>query len=54
MRRFERGNGKIDGSGLGLSIVKVICDRAGADITVVSPRHLRDEGVELRVRLPLA
>ena len=54
MRRFERGNGKIDGSGLGLSIVKVICDRAGADITVVSPRQLRDEGVELRVRLPLA
>ncbi|GEO87025.1 MULTISPECIES: sensor histidine kinase [Alphaproteobacteria] len=54
MRRFERGSGKISGAGLGLAIVKVIADRAGATVDVVSPRLARSEGVEVRVRLPVA
>lgn len=54
MRRFERGNGKIGGAGLGLAIVKVICDRAGADISVTSPRPVGKDGVEVKVSIPLA
>lgn len=54
MRRFERGHGKIGGIGLGLSIVKVICDRAGADISVTSPRAIGKDGVEVKVTIPLA
>ena len=54
MRQFERGNVKIDGSGLGLAIVKAIADRVGGAVDVVSPRSGRNEGVEVRVRLPIS
>lgn len=53
LERFERGNGKISGNGLGLAIVNAIVDRAGATLNVVSPRAMRDDGVEVRVKLPL-
>ncbi|MBP1847403.1 two-component system OmpR family sensor kinase [Rhizobium petrolearium] len=52
-RRFERGTGKIGGAGLGLAIVKVITDRVGATIDVISPRPVMNQGVEVRVRLPV-
>lgn len=54
MLRFERGNGKIGGSGLGLSIIKAIIERTGMTVNVISPRPERPHGVEVQVRLPLA
>lgn len=54
MQRFERGNGKINGSGLGLSIIKAIADRTGMVVTVISPRPAKPEGVQVQVKLPLA
>ena len=54
MRRYERGPGRLGGNGLGLSIVKVICDRTGATLTVTSPRPGSPEGVEMQIALPLA
>ncbi|MCM2474499.1 two-component sensor histidine kinase [Rhizobium sp. CG5] len=54
MQRFERGEGKIGGSGLGLSIIKAIADRTGMTMTVLSPRPVRQQGVEVQVQLPLA
>ncbi|NGO66052.1 HAMP domain-containing protein [Rhizobium daejeonense] len=54
MQRFERGDAKIGGSGLGLSIIKAIADRAGMTVKVISPRPIKDEGVEVHVKLPLA
>lgn len=54
MQRFERGDAKIGGSGLGLSIIKAITDRTGMTVNVVSPRPVKHEGVEVQVKLPLA
>lgn len=54
MLRFERGPGKIGGSGLGLSIIKAVADRAGMKLNVVSPRVPGNTGVEIEVQLPLA
>lgn len=54
MQRFERGDAKIGGSGLGLSIIKAIADRTGMTLEVISPRPIRHEGVEVQVKLPLA
>lgn len=54
MQRFERGDAKIGGSGLGLSIIKAIADRAGMTVNVISPRPVRHQGVEVQVKLPLA
>jgi two-component system OmpR family sensor kinase len=53
-KRFERGSGKVGGSGLGFSIVKAIADRTGMSLTIVSPRPLKHEGVQIQVKLPLA
>lgn len=53
MRRFERGNGKIGGAGLGLSIIKVIADRVDAKIDVVSPRPDINRGVEMKIMIPI-
>lgn len=54
MQRFERGEAKIGGSGLGLSIIKAIADRTGMTVNVISPRPVKHEGVEVQVKLPLA
>ena len=54
MLRFERGNAKIGGSGLGLSIIKAIADRTGMTVTVISPRPDKSDGVEVQVNQPLA
>ncbi len=53
MLRFERGPGKVGGSGLGLSIIKAIADRTGMKLTVVSPRVPGEAGVAIQVSLPL-
>lgn len=53
MLRFERGPGKVGGSGLGLSIIKAIADRTGMVLNVLSPRALGKAGVEIKVQLPL-
>lgn len=53
MLRFERGNAKIGGSGLGLSIIKAIADRTDMTVTVISPPD-KSDGVEVQVNLPLA
>lgn len=53
MRRFERGNLKTVGSGVGLAIVTAIADRVGAAVDVVSPRRGKGEGIEVRVSLPV-
>ncbi|MCW1748830.1 sensor histidine kinase [Rhizobium acaciae] len=54
MRRFERGAGKIGGTGLGLAIVTAIADRIGADVQIVSPRPVKNEGVQVDIKLPVA
>ncbi|MCW1409364.1 ATP-binding protein [Rhizobium sp. 1AS11] len=54
MRRFERGAGKIGGTGLGLAIVTAIADRIGADVQIVSPRPVKNEGVQVEIKLPVA
>lgn len=54
MLRFERGPGKVGGSGLGLSIIKAVAERAGMKLNVVSPRVPGNTGVEIQVQLPLA
>ncbi|PDS45295.1 two-component sensor histidine kinase [Rhizobium anhuiense] len=54
MQRFERGNVKIGGSGVGLAIVTAIADRIGADVKMVSPRVARSEGVQVEINLPVA
>ncbi len=60
MQRFERGEGKIIGSGLGLSIIKAITERTGMTLRVISPRPADEDdattqqGVQVEVRLPLA
>jgi two-component system, OmpR family, sensor kinase len=54
MLRFERGTTKMGGNGLGLSIIKAITDRTGMTITVISPRTVKHQGVEVQVKLPLA
>lgn len=54
MQRFERGDAKIGGSGLGLSIIRAIADRTGMTLKVISPRPIKHEGVEVQVKLPLA
>ncbi|EJC66257.1 signal transduction histidine kinase [Rhizobium leguminosarum bv. viciae WSM1455] len=54
MRRFERGAGKIGGTGLGLAIVTAIADRVGADVQIVSPRPVKNEGVQVEIKLPVA
>lgn len=52
-QRFERGQtGKI-GSGLGLSIVKAIADRTGMKAEILSPKPGHEDGVEVRIKLPL-
>ncbi|WP_245490268.1 sensor histidine kinase [Rhizobium leguminosarum] len=53
IRRFERGTGKIGGTGLGLAIVTAIADRVGADVKIVSPRPVKNEGVQVEIKLPV-
>ncbi|MCO6187046.1 ATP-binding protein [Rhizobium sp. L1K21] len=53
LKRFERGTGKVAGNGLGLAIVKAISDRVGAEVTIASPRHGHEDGVDVSVHLPL-
>lgn len=54
MQRFERGDAKIGGSGLGLSIIKAIAERTGMTVKVISPRPIKHDGVEVQVKLPVA
>jgi two-component system OmpR family sensor kinase len=54
MLRFERGDGKMLGSGLGLSIIKAIADRTDMTVNVISPKPVKHEGVQVQVKLPLA
>jgi two-component system, OmpR family, sensor kinase len=49
-----RGDAKIGGSGLGLSIIKAIADRTGMTLNVISPRPISQEGVGVQVKLPIA
>ncbi len=44
--RFERGQAKSEGSGLGLSIVQAIADGAQAELTLYSPAQGRTDGFE--------
>ncbi|WP_321383202.1 ATP-binding protein [Rhizobium sp.] len=53
MKRFERGDRNMIGSGLGLSIIKAIADRTGMHVNVISPRPMKREGVQVQVKLPL-
>lgn len=53
MRRFERGTTATPGSGLGLAIVKAIADRAGMQISIVSPPPGRPSGVVISCMLPV-
>ncbi|WP_175812343.1 sensor histidine kinase [Burkholderia contaminans] len=47
------GNAQI-GSGLGLSIVKVVADRMGADIALAYADEAQSRGLRISVRIPLA
>ena len=53
MQRFERGATAAQGSGLGLAIVKAITDRAGLEISVVSPLPDQQSGVRVSVAFPV-
>lgn len=53
-KRFERGAGNPEGSGLGLAIVKAITERAGGQMTVISPLPGADDGVCLSVQLAIS
>ena len=46
------GNAQI-GSGLGLSIVKIVADRMGADITLSYADETEARGLRISVRIPL-
>ena len=50
--RFERGQSVSDGSGLGLSIVQAIAERAQATLTLHSPAKGRTSGFEAVFQLP--
>lgn len=50
--RFERGNSRAVGSGLGLSIVRTIANGIGGSLVLASPRRGCTDGFEATVRLP--
>jgi two-component system, OmpR family, sensor kinase len=50
--RFERGGTKGDGTGLGLAIIQTIVERAGASLTLHSPRPGQVDGFMAEVHLP--
>lgn len=52
MDRFERASSRLSGSGLGLSIIQLICERIGAKLEIVSPRTGSGRGVEVDIALP--
>jgi two-component system OmpR family sensor kinase len=47
--RFARGDTDADGNGLGLAIIKTICDQVGAQITFSSPRLDQQDGFEVHI-----
>jgi two-component system OmpR family sensor kinase len=51
-RPFERGRSTADGTGLGLAIADAIASGAGIRLELTSPIPGRDDGFEVRVRLP--
>lgn len=51
--RFERATARVQGSGLGLSIVHAIAQRTGSALQLHSPRPGRIGGFEVRVALPI-
>lgn len=50
--RFVRKSSAIDGYGVGLSIVHMLCDQSGARIEITSPRPEDTRGVAVRLQLP--
>ncbi|RBO52429.1 two-component sensor histidine kinase [Rhodovulum sp. BSW8] len=50
--RFARSNGRAEGAGLGLAIVRTIADRAAGRIELLSPRPGKSDGFEARFTLP--
>lgn len=52
--RFKRAGATPGGSGLGLAIARAVATRAGANLTLYSPRPGQATGLEACVRLPLA
>jgi two-component system, OmpR family, sensor kinase len=50
--RFERGNAKAIGSGLGLSIVRTIVNGIGGTLLLASPREGYEDGFEATVKIP--
>lgn len=52
--RFERAGARMDGSGLGLSIVHAIAQRIGGALVMRSPRTGQSSGFEVSVRVPVS
>lgn len=53
-QRFTRGNTAAEGTGLGLSIAAAIAKGVQAPLDIISPAPAWQEGVEIRLALPLA
>lgn len=51
-RPFERGRSTADGTGLGLAIADAIASGAGTHLELLSPVPGRNDGFEVRARLP--
>lgn len=50
--RFVRRSSAIDGYGVGLSIVHMLCEQSGAQIDILSPRPDEVRGIAIRLQLP--
>ena len=51
---FERAGARMDGSGLGLSIVHAIAQRIGSELVMRSARTGQSSGFEVSVRVPVS
>lgn len=52
-KRFERGGGDAEGSGLGLSIVETLAERLSSQLVLTSPRPGKRDGFEASIVLPI-